>query len=66
MDRAVCAFLGIDHRKLLDVIKRSRNDDEIYGYVKTFADKKPAEEIERWNGEWISRKPQRRIGQNIS
>ena len=58
MDQAVFAFLDIDHEKLLDVIKNAKSDDEIYAYVKTFIDKKSPEEIERWNQEWLTKKPQ--------
>ncbi len=58
MDVAVFSFLGIDHDALFEVIKNAKNDDEIYAYVKTFIDKKPAEEIERWNREWVSHQPE--------
>ena len=58
MDVAVFSFLGIDHEALLDVIKKASNDDEIYAYVKTFIDKKSPDEIERWNHEWVTHKPQ--------
>jgi hypothetical protein len=58
MDQAVFGFLGIDHEKLLEVIKNAKNDDEIYAYAKSFIDKKSPEEIERWNQEWLTKKPQ--------
>ncbi len=58
MDVAVFSFLGIDHEALLDVIKKAKSDDEIYAYVKTFIDKKSPEEIEGWNHEWVTHKPQ--------
>ncbi|MDE2483581.1 MAG: DUF5069 domain-containing protein [bacterium] len=58
MDVAVFTFLGIDHEALLEVIKTAKSDDEIYAYVKTFIDKKSAEEIARWNQEWVTRKPE--------
>jgi hypothetical protein len=58
MDQAMFAFLGIDHEKLLDVIEHARSDGDIYGYVKTFIDKKRPEEIERWNREWVTKKPE--------
>ena len=57
MDQAAFGFLGIDHEALLDVIKNAKNDDEIYSYVKSFIDKKSPEEIERWNREWLTKKP---------
>lgn len=57
MDQAVFAFLGIDHEALLDVIK-TKNDAEIDAYVKSFIDKKSPQEIERWNAEWLTSKPQ--------
>ena len=58
MDQAVFGFLGIDHEKLLDVVKNAKSDDEINAYVKSFIDKKSPEEIERWNQEWLTKKPQ--------
>jgi hypothetical protein len=57
MDQAVFAFLGIDHEQLLEVIKRAKNDGEIEAYVKTFIDKKSPQELERWNREWVTKKP---------
>jgi len=57
MDQAVFAFLGIDHEALLDVIKRAKSDAEIESYVKTFIDKKSAQEIEAWNKEWLTHEP---------
>lgn len=58
MDKAVFGFLGIDQDALLDVIKNAKSDAEIEAYVKTFVDKKSPEEIERWNQEWLSHKPE--------
>ena len=58
MDQAVFGFLGIDHEALLDVIKNAKNDGEVESYVKGFIDKKSPEEIERWNQEWTSHKPE--------
>jgi hypothetical protein len=57
MDQAVFGFLGIDHEALLDVIKNAKGDAEIEAYVKSFIDKKSPEEIERWNREWLTKKP---------
>lgn len=58
MDNALFAFLGIDGAELLDVIKNAKNDEEIEAYVKTFVDKKTPAEIENWNHEWVTRKPE--------
>ncbi|HET9030663.1 MAG TPA: DUF5069 domain-containing protein [Candidatus Aquilonibacter sp.] len=58
MDQAVFGFLGIDHEALLNAIKNAKSDAEIEAYVKPFIDKKSSEEIERWNHEWVTRKPQ--------
>jgi hypothetical protein len=58
MDKAVFGFLGIDQDALLDVIKHAKSDAEIETYVRGFVDKKSPEEIERWNQEWVSRKPE--------
>lgn len=58
MDQAVFAFLGIDHEELLSVIKNAKSDAEIEAYAKRFIDKKSAAEIERWNQEWVTHKPE--------
>ncbi len=58
MDQAVFAFLGIDHEALLDVIKNAKSDAETEAYVKPFIEKKSAAEIEQWNREWLTRKPE--------
>lgn len=58
MDQAVFAFLGIDHEELLHVIKNAKSEAEVDAYVKTFIDKKSPSEIERWNQEWVTRKPE--------
>jgi hypothetical protein len=58
MDQAVFAFLGIDHEELLSVIKNAKSDAEIEAYVKPFIDKKTPAEVERWNREWVTRKPE--------
>jgi hypothetical protein len=57
MDQAVFGFLGIDHEKLLDVIKNAKSDADVENYVKTFIDKKSPQEIEAWNKEWVTQKP---------
>ncbi|HKU68661.1 MAG TPA: DUF5069 domain-containing protein [Candidatus Baltobacteraceae bacterium] len=60
MDRAVFAFLGMNGDELLEVIKNAKSDAEIEAYAKGFIDKKSAGEIERWNSEWVSHKPEGR------
>jgi hypothetical protein len=57
MDQAVFGFLGIDHEKMLDVIKNAKSDADIESYVKGFVDKKSPQEIETWNKEWVTTKP---------
>jgi hypothetical protein len=57
MDQAVFGFLGIDHEKLLDVIKNAKSDADIENYVKGFIDKKSPQEIESWDKEWLAYKP---------
>jgi hypothetical protein len=58
MDQAVFGFLGIDHEALLDVIKNAKSDAEIEAYLKPFVDKKSPEQIEQWNREWLTHKPE--------
>ena len=58
MDQAVFTFLGVDHEALLNVIKNAKSDAEIEAYLKPFVEKKSAAEIERWNTEWLTRKPE--------
>lgn len=56
MDKAVFGFLGLDGEQLLEVIKSANGDAEIEAYVKPFVQKKTADEIDRWNGEYLSHK----------
>ncbi|MBV9272216.1 MAG: DUF5069 domain-containing protein, partial [Candidatus Eremiobacteraeota bacterium] len=58
MDKAVFEFLAIDHEQLLEVIRGTNSDAEIEAYVAPFIRKKSSHEIETWNREWVSRKPQ--------
>lgn len=58
MDRAVFDFLGMTGDELLEVIKNAKNDAEIEAYAKQFVDKKTPGEIERWNREWLTKKPE--------
>lgn len=57
MDQAVFAFLGIDHEKLLDAIKNAKSDTEIEAFTRPFVAAKTAEEITRWNREWVTHEP---------
>ena len=57
MDRAAFAFLGIDADALLEVIRTAKSDAEIEAYTRPFVAQKPAEEIERWNREWLEHAP---------
>jgi Domain of unknown function (DUF5069) len=58
MDKAVFDFLGIDGNQLLEVIKNAKGDAEIESYTRPFIAKKSAQEIEQWNQEWLTRKPE--------
>jgi len=58
MDQAVFGFLGIGHERLLDVIRNARGDEEIEVFTRPFIDAKSRDEIERWNGEWLSHEPE--------
>lgn len=58
MDKAVFGFLGLNGDELLAVIKNAKNDAEIEAYAKQFIDKKTPAEIERWNQEWLTHKPE--------
>jgi hypothetical protein len=58
MDNGVFAFLGIDADKLLEVIKNAKSDADIESYVKGFIDKKSPQEIEAFNKEWMTHKPE--------
>lgn len=58
MDQAIFAFLGIDHEQLLNVAKNASNIAEIEAYAKPFVEKKTAEEIDAWNRQYVSSKPE--------
>lgn len=58
MDKALFAFLGVDGAQLLDVIKNAKSDADVEAYLKPFVDKKSAAEIEDWNHEWLTHKPE--------
>jgi hypothetical protein len=58
MDKAVFAFLGIDHEKLLDVIKANpTNRQAIDDYVAPFVHAKSDAEIADWNAHWLEQGP---------
>ena len=58
MDKALFEFLGMDGEELLGVIKNAKSDAEIEAYCKPFVDKKTPAEIEQWNHEWVTHKPE--------
>jgi hypothetical protein len=58
MDNGVFEFLGIDGNEMLDVIKNAKSDADIESYVKGFIDKKSPQEIEAFNKEWMTHKPE--------
>jgi len=58
MDQAVFEFLGIDHDKLLDVIKSAKNDADIAAFTQGYVGAKSREEIERWNRDWLAHEPE--------
>lgn len=58
MDNGVFEFLGIDGEKLLGVIKNAKSDADVESYVKGFIDKKSPQEIEAFNKEWMTHKPE--------
>lgn len=58
MDQAVLGFLGIDHERLLDVVRNAKSDAEIEGFARPYVAAKSPEEIETWNREWLSHEPQ--------
>jgi hypothetical protein len=57
MDDAVFTFLGIDGNALLEVIRTAKSDADIEAYTRPFVARKSAEEIERWNREWLAHEP---------
>jgi hypothetical protein len=58
MDKALFEFLGMNGDELLEVIKNAKSDAEIEAYCKQFTDRKTPGELERWNQEWVTRKPE--------
>jgi hypothetical protein len=57
MDQAVFSFLGVDHEQLLAVIKNAKNDADIEAFTRPYVARKSAEEITRWNREWLTHEP---------
>jgi len=57
MDLAVFSFLDIDGDALLEVIRTAPTDADIEAYTRPFVAAKSAEEIVRWNREWLDRHP---------
>ena len=43
---------------MLQVIKNAKSDAEIETYCKTFVARKAPGEVERWNDEWLTHKPE--------
>jgi len=58
MDQGLFGFLGIDHDEFFAKVRDAKSDAEIESYVKTFADKKSPEEIEKWNAGFVSYTPE--------
>ncbi len=58
MDVALFEFLGFNGEELLRVVKNAPSDAHIEAYVKPFVERKPAAEIETWNREWVTHKPE--------
>ncbi len=56
MDNALFEFLGIDGKALLEVVK-TKSEKDVEAYIKPFVDKKSADEIERWNTDWLNHGP---------
>ena len=57
MDVGVFSFLGIDHEAFLAQVKKAGDDASIEAYVKPFAEKKAAAEIEGFNTQFLQGKP---------
>ena len=58
MDKALFEFLDMNGDELLQVIKNAKSDAEIETYCKPFVDRKAPGEVERWNDEWLTHKPE--------
>ena len=58
MDRAVFAFLDIDHEAFLAKVEIAQNDGDVETFVKQHAASKRPEEIERFNADFLARTPE--------
>jgi Domain of unknown function (DUF5069) len=58
MDKRVFGFLGIDGPALLEVIKVAQSESDVEAYLKPFAGRKTAQEIEAFNDEFLRHGPQ--------
>ncbi len=58
MDQAVFGFLGIDGDRLLETVRAAGSDADIEAFTRPFVAAKSAEEIARWNREWLEKRPQ--------
>lgn len=57
MDQHVFEFLGIDHEKMLEVVKNAKSDSDIEAFTKPYIDKKSPQDIEQFNRDWTSSTP---------
>ncbi len=57
MDRAVLDFLGIGHADFLEVVSKAKSDEEIRSYLAPVVHKKAAQDIEKWNENWVTTSP---------
>ncbi len=60
MDKALFEYLDMNGDELLRVIGNAKNDAEIEAYCKPFVAKKSAGDLERWNHEWLTHRPEGR------
>ncbi len=58
MDQALFEFVDVNGEELLGVVKNAKSDADIEAYLRPFVAKKSAQEIERWNYEWVTHKPE--------
>ncbi|MBV8152445.1 MAG: DUF5069 domain-containing protein [Candidatus Eremiobacteraeota bacterium] len=57
MDKHLFEFLGMDGDELLSAIQKAKSDADIDAYVQPYLKKKSADEIERFNKEWLEHGP---------
>ena len=58
MDRHVFEFLGINADEFLNAIRNAKSDSDIEAYLEPYIGKKSPEEIDRFNRDWVTRRPQ--------